>query len=243
MDADEIADAMVKALNSEEFAIYRTASSISSHEDRIKSVVLSKDKSACKDVYDRYFNKGANSADLGNELVLKYGENQALEVRESLETSLKNLCKEGMESLADDEKEEDDEDKKCEGDCECQSCEDMNKPVQNARDVVACDFAMAQLVKIADAVDNGGFEEVAGVIDEAIKKLAEKKKGKKKMKTDETAEKKPKSPPKDFKEGVMEMIKSMRPELTKSQAEKIVKEFWKEDLSLSQRKKYLKQYE
>jgi hypothetical protein len=41
---------------------------------------------------------------------------------------------------------------------------------------VAADFAMKQLVKVADALDGKGFKEVANLIDEALQKLASKKK-------------------------------------------------------------------
>jgi len=46
----------------------------------------------------------------------------------------------------------------------------------DTKELVAADFTMKHLVKIADALDGKGFASLAGIVDEAIEKVASKKK-------------------------------------------------------------------
>ena len=80
----------------------------------------------------------------------------------------------GYSSPADDEK------------C-CPSCgqkmeelpleeEEMEEMAWDGNTFVAAEFAMKQLAKVADTLDNGGFKVVADIIDETLNKIASKKK-------------------------------------------------------------------
>jgi len=68
----------------------------------------------------------------------------------------------------------------------CALCGQLKKdedeePVEmawDAKSMVAADFAMNHLVKVADILDGKGFNDIANLIDEALTKLAQKKKRK-----------------------------------------------------------------
>lgn len=87
-----------------------------------------------------------------------------------------------------------------------ESEEEMEPLAWDGEAVVAADFAMNHLIKVADILDGKGFKNVANLIDEALQKLAAKKSKKdedeKKSKKDEKKSKKDedeKKPKKDEK--------------------------------------------
>jgi hypothetical protein len=48
-------------------------------------------------------------------------------------------------------------------------------PAADDREVIATDFALKHLVKVADALDNQGFDTMANLVDETIEKISKKK--------------------------------------------------------------------
>jgi len=132
----------------------------------------------------------------------------------------------------------------------CDDCDEQmaqDQPEREAQTSLAIDFAMGHLVKIADALDNKGFAGVASIVDETIEKLA-KKKVKKKYKTWEGKdEKSPKGAeykaPKEWFDKMKADVKKKNPDYSAKRIREIVGDIWDNELSEKKRKSILKKYE
>jgi hypothetical protein len=160
--ADEIVSAMSQKLESKEFMNQFTKIAELSHEEEVRKAIAQGDRSFCAGVYNTYFGGGEGDSTLQSELKNKYGENEAMQITNELRGNLYKICNPGPgESVppvaADDS---------------CAECGDAQEPKMD----VAVGFAMQHLTKVADALDNRGFKTIAKIIDEALEKLATKKK-------------------------------------------------------------------
>lgn len=118
-------------------------------------------------------------------------------------------CMEGSEMMACDVCNE----KPCR--CREQRCEGCGKmPCVCAQEVVAAEFALNKLVKIADTLDNKGFNSIANILDETMEKLAKKKEKaeKESKKEDKKSEKEDKKSKKEDKKSEKKDKKSKKSE-------------------------------
>lgn len=73
---------------------------------------------------------------------------------------------------------------------ECPECSYVKDKCQCAKDVIAAEFALTKLVKVADALDNKGCQVIANLIDEVMTKIAAKKEKAEKSKESKKSSKK-----------------------------------------------------
>lgn len=161
--ADETMDAMAKILDSAEFKeIYRTAS-------------LEKEAGAAFEAFKKDVDATVKA---GTNLEEVYSQHlDRLEVEENNEKGTIQKAREYMAAAARTPGHRQPGMAMPEADdTECAECLD-------SQSLAAVEFTLKHLVKIADALDGKGFTNLAGVIDEAIEKVASKKKKKKVTKT------------------------------------------------------------
>lgn len=216
-DANEIAEAMAKALGDVEFnKIFKSASiekeAMGPAETELATFIAKckagqADNAAWAAMRNKYFGGGEGQTALAAELKQAYGEMNA-DSKINYYIDAMDACE---PAAADDEQMV----SECSEGCKCAKC--MGDMVDD-RTALAIDFAMGHLVKVADALDNKGFSTVAGMIDETIAKLAAKKSKKeeekesKKSKKEEKESKKSKKEEKEEKESKKESKKSKKEE-------------------------------
>lgn len=160
--ADEIAAAMSQTLENKDFMNQFTKTAALSHEDEVRQAIAQGEKTQCVGLYNTYFGGGESDSALQLELNDKYGEDGAIKVTNELRGNLYKICNPGPGESVPPMNANDDE---------CPECGDAEAPQLD----VAVGFAMEHLVKVADALDGRGFSVIAGIIDEALEKLASKK--------------------------------------------------------------------
>lgn len=167
--ADEIAAAMASTLENEDFIGQFKKEAAGSHEETLREAIEGGNKEHCTLVYNTYFSGGEGDTALQAELSEKYGDDKAMEVTHELRSSLYKVCNPGPGSAfpaaADDDSDG------CSAEDDCAECGDLDRETG-----IALAFAMDNLVKVANALDNRGFSTMANIIDEAVEKLAAKKK-------------------------------------------------------------------
>jgi hypothetical protein len=162
--ADEIAESMAKTLGDEEFL-------------RIHRVAF--DKKAATPAAEEFYRQlpNANSVSEIDALVAKYApqmspaeKEQAVEDAEKKKEEISGSKGPGTTVPEISDTQFADEGDGCpESDCNEEFAIDP-------RTLVAIDYTLNHLVKIADVLDKNGFNEIANLIDEASKKIAGKKK-------------------------------------------------------------------
>ena len=169
--ADEIAAAMAKSLEDETFLGQFTKEAGASHESNLREAIARGDKEECIGLMNTYFGGGGGDTALQAELKANHGsDDEAIKVTNELRSALSAVCESGPGTAvppmaADDE---------CEEEADCQDCGDADTFAPDTE--IALAFAMDHLVKVANALDNRGFAGVAEIVDEAVEKLAAKKK-------------------------------------------------------------------
>ena len=195
-DANEIAEAMAKALGGDLFkeASLKKEAMGALETKLVGFITASKVKPPTYDVWmqwwNAYFGGGDVQSKFSAEMYETYkGANADVKINE-----YRNTVDALKPKAADDQAAEDvEQDAKCPEGCDCAKCacaDDQPAPDENT--VVALDFAMGHLIKVADALDKKGFAGVARMVDETIEKLAAKK-SKKSKKEKEKEEKKEKA--------------------------------------------------
>lgn len=180
--ADEIAAAMVKSLEDKAFMGQFTKEAGASHEASLREAIVRGDKAECVKLMNTYFGGGEGDTALQAELRTRHGsDDKAIEVTSELRRALSAVCESGI-GTAVPPMAADDECEKCHGkECKCdkekeEDCQDCGDNGLDPNTEIALAFAMDHLVKVADALDGRGFAGVAEIVDEAVEKLASKKK-------------------------------------------------------------------
>lgn len=184
-DADEIMDAMAKALGGEflkEASVEKEAQGMSLE---LLTALMHEEYRKGKAQYD-----AMDAAQASKAISTKiWNENLAdIQAQENKEPGFLERAADLRDSYMVPKRAADDgaAEQPCD-DCEEQAAQDQ----PDAHTALAIDFAMDHLVKIADALDNKGFAGVASIVDETIEKLAaKKKKNDKKEEEDEKKKKK-----------------------------------------------------
>jgi len=156
--ADEILESMSKALDSEEYkTMFKTASLVKEAGPALeafkKDVDVNVGKVDLEQIYTKHLTALTQEENTEKGIL-----NQAREYMASVSASKGGAKQPGMAfppASADDTE------------CACDESMAIN---------TAADFAIGQLVKVADALDKKGFDVLASTIDEAIEKVAAKKK-------------------------------------------------------------------
>jgi hypothetical protein len=186
-DANEIAEAMAKALGDD---IFNTASV---------------DKEAQSDAFNSFHGEIGDSREYDTLVMAynKWGPGMSSAEKESAVNEVEKRSGrrppgERVPPAADDQPVSDmvQDAKTCEQGCMCPKCASL----VDDQTVVALDFAMGHLIKVADALDKKGFAGVAGMVDETIEKLAAKKDKKEKEEKEKKEKKEKKKEKKEKKE-------------------------------------------
>jgi hypothetical protein len=162
-NANEIARAMTNQLNDASFtSLYKKAD----------DSMFAKFKAKVDVVLDNYKQKKIDKPTAKNELVLIRNEvNELPEGRipilEYIDWAEKQL-ELAVAPPADDKEITEEEKPEHTEECACMECADKGS-------VVAADFAIKRMIKLADALDKTGFSGIAELIDESIEKIAKAK--------------------------------------------------------------------
>lgn len=234
--ANDIVEAMMKKLNDESFTdlFHKEASLNKEGVGQYETMLIGDIKNLKGANYNewvairnKWFGGGENQSALLAEMKKTYGEMHADEVYNKYNDQVDAL---EPSAAADDQK----------------AC--APKEMANDYEVVAAEFAIKHLIKIADTLDNRGFKDMAGLLDETIEKVA-KKKGKKKgkYKTHEGKDEKPpegaeKKAPKEWFDKMKKDVEKENPDYSAKRINEVVGDIWDNELSDKKRSEIVKRY-
>ncbi len=162
--ANEIAESLAKILGDEEFnTFYKSAAlkieagkALDSYKSALSTV---KDKPSLDKAWNDYVDAVAQEEGTLNEMTKL----QAQKAKElglpGYSSPADDMCAHDQEGCA--------EDCECPEECKCKCTDGM---------MVASNFAIKHMIKLADVLDSKGFEGLASLVDESIQKIAAKKK-------------------------------------------------------------------
>jgi len=165
-DANEIVEAMAKALGGDFLKTAAGAMSLELLTSLMHSEYMSK-----KAQYDAM---GPDKASEAVAAVVWNANLSGIQAQENVEPGFLQKAADLRDSYMVPSQSADDV-QNCDEGCECPKCAGKEAEPMDEKTAAAVTFAMNHLVKVADALDKGGFAGVAGLVDETINKLAGKK--------------------------------------------------------------------
>jgi len=123
-----------------------------------------------------------------------------------------------------------------------QMAEDKEEEVDD-QFAVAADFTLNHLAKLANTLDGKGFEKLADIVDEAMRKVAEKKKFKTwKGKVEKPPKGAAHKAPKEWFDKTKEDVKKKNPDYSAKRINEIVGDIWDNELTDATREQIYKRY-